>query len=388
MMKLTTLEETSDLITDGTHGSPKRTGNSTGIPLLSAKNVFDGEIRWDNFDLVPPSELDEFQKRACLKKGDVLMTCVGTIGRAAVWLNERPVVFFRSVAIIRPKSILRSEYLEYVIRSPDFQDELRRRTKRSSQGGVYLKDIKSMPIVVPQLAEQDRIVKLLDEADELRKLRAGANRRTADLTPALFHETFGDPIKGNRNWPMVKLEELCTIRRGASPRPIDKFLGGSVPWIKIGDGTKGDNLFIERTEECIITEGKSKSVYLEPGSLIFANCGVSLGFARILKIGGCIHDGWLALEKISLRLDKMFLLKLINFVTDHFRRIAPQGTQPNLNTGMLKNFRIPVPPLALQEDFAHRVTEIHELEARQAASRERLDALFQSMLHRAFRGEL
>src|SRR5438876_806154 len=118
-MKLTTLEEASEFITDGTHGSPKRTEDSNGIPLLSAKNVFDGEVRWDDFDLVPPSELGEFQKRVNLKNGDVLMTCVGTIGRAAVWSNERSAVFFRSVAIIRPKSILRPKYLEYVIRSVD-----------------------------------------------------------------------------------------------------------------------------------------------------------------------------------------------------------------------------------------------------------------------------
>ena len=79
------------------------------------------------------------------------------------------------------------------------------------------------PIPVPPLAEQERIVKLLDEADELRKLRAQADRRTADLIPALFHEMFGDP-EHNRSWPVKPLAELsarshllrtgtCTTRR-------------------------------------------------------------------------------------------------------------------------------------------------------------------------------
>jgi type I restriction enzyme S subunit len=132
----------------------------------------------------------------------------------------------------------------------------------------------------------------------------------------------------------------------------------------------------------------SKSVFLEPGSLIFANCGVSLGFARILRIGGCIHDGWLALEELSPRLDKIFLLKLINMISDRFRRIAPQGTQPNLNTSIMNNFSIPLPPVPLQQDFAQRVSKIRELESRQVASRRRLEELFQSLLYRAFNGEL
>ena len=58
----------------------------------------------------------------------------------------------------------------------------------------FLKQMPSIDIPVPPLAEQERIVKLLDEADELRKLRAQADRRTADLIPALFHEMFGDPL--------------------------------------------------------------------------------------------------------------------------------------------------------------------------------------------------
>jgi type I restriction enzyme S subunit len=62
--------------------------------------------------------------------------------------------------------------------------------------------------------------------------------------------------------------------------------------------------------------------------------------------------------------------------------------QANINSMELKSIQVPVPPINLQRGFAERVTEIRELESKQAASRERLDALFQSMLHRAFRGEL
>jgi type I restriction enzyme S subunit len=71
-----------------------------------------------------------------------------------------------------------------------------------------------------------------------------------------------------------------------------------------------------------------------------------------------------------------------------FRDYVGTATIPHLTGIKLASIRIPVPPLPLQNEFAERVTEIRELEAKQSASRERLDALFQSMLHRAFRGEL
>jgi type I restriction enzyme, S subunit len=129
-------------------------------------------------------------------------------------------------------------------------------------------------------------------------------------------------------------------------------MGGTVPWIKIGDGSKGDGLYLENTHDYVTELGAKKSVFLEPGSLIFANCGVSLGFARILKIGGCIHDGWLAFEQIDKRLNQIFLLRTLNQLTSYFRSLAPDGTQPNLNTGIMSDFQMILPPLFLQEKFA------------------------------------
>lgn len=93
-------------------------------------------------------------------------------------------------------------------------------------------------------------------------------------------------------WKKEKLGNLCDVYRGSSPRPINKYLGGTIPWIKIGDATEGDNVYMHSTKEHIIEEGVKKSRLVKKGSLIFANCGVSLGFARIITFDGCIHDGY------------------------------------------------------------------------------------------------
>ena len=179
-----------------------------------------------------------------------------------------------------------------------------------------------------------------------------------DLIKARFVEMFGDVNINDKNWECEPLGKLCTIVRGGSPRPIEQFLGGDVPWIKIGDATDGDNIYLSSTKEYIIQEGVKKSRLVKSGSLIFANCGVSLGFARIITFDGCIHDGWLAMEDIDERLDKIFLLQALNQMTEHFRAIAPAGTQPNLNTAIMKSYRQVIPPIKLQRDFIRFVEQV------------------------------
>ena len=117
------------------------------------------------------------------------------------------------------------------------------------------------------------------------------------------------------------------------------------------DATENESVYLNSTKEHIIENGVKKSRLVKSGSLIFANCGVSLGFARIITFDGCIHDGWLAMEDIDQKLDKVFLLHTLNQVTEHFRKVAPAGTQPNLNTAIMKSYKQILPPLELQRTF-------------------------------------
>jgi type I restriction enzyme S subunit len=258
----------------------------------------------------------------------------------------------------------------------------------STRGKLTKTAANNIPIALPPLEEQRRIAAILDKADGVRRKRKEAIRLTEELLKSTFLEMFGDPVTNPKGWEKIKLGNLCTIVRGGSPRPINDYLGGSIPWIKIGDATEGDDIYIHKTAEAIKPDGVKKSRYLEPGSLIFANCGVSLGFARILKIAGCIHDGWLAFSDLDKSINQIFLLKLLNSITEHFRAIAPDGTQPNLNTTIMKNFEIPVPPIDLQEKFAVVSHYLTDSIKKNSEMFEQSENLFNSLLQRAFRGEL
>lgn len=199
---------------------------------------------------------------------------------------------------------------------------------------------------------------------------------------------FGDPVTNPMGWEVKKLGELCEVCRGGSPRPIKDYLGGTVPWIKIGDATKGDDVYLLSTREHISKKGTKRSRLVENGSLIFANCGVSLGFARIIKFDGCIHDGWLSFEDIDEKIDKIFLLKLLNCYTEYFRKTAPDGTQPNLNTKIMKAFEVIIPPLDIQIRYRTKLEKMIQQKELLQQSLTKMENNFNSIMQRAFKGEL
>lgn len=247
--------------------------------------------------------------------------------------------------------------------------------------------VENIEIPLPPLETQRHIAAVLDKVSALIALRRQQLDKLDELVKARFVEMFGDINVNDKGWRMQPLGELCTIVRGGSPRPIEKFLGGDVPWIKIGDATDGESIYLHSTKEHIIREGISKSRMVKAGSLIFANCGVSLGFARIITFDGCIHDGWLAMEDIDTRLDKVFLLQALNQMTEHFRKIAPAGTQPNLNTAIMKVYKQIIPPMELQKDFIAFIEQTDKSKLAIQKGMEKLETLKKALMQEFFEGE-
>lgn len=279
-----------------------------------------------------------------------------------------------------PKENVLPEYLYYVTKHM----HLEKYYTGATIPHIYFKDYKNEKFNLDAIEKQQHIVDILKKTENIIESRQQELQKLDDLIRARFVELFGDININDKHWECEPLGELCTIVRGGSPRPIEQYLGGDVPWIKIGDATVGDNIYLSSTKEHIIQEGVKKSRLVKAGSLIFANCGVSLGFARIITFDGCIHDGWLAMEDIDERLDKVFLLQALNQMTEHFRAIAPAGTQPNLNTAIMKVYRQVIPPIELQRDFIRFAEQIDKSKATVQKALDETQLLFDSLMQQYF----
>lgn len=249
--------------------------------------------------------------------------------------------------VVQPKIEMNVHWLYYALNAMN----LGQYATGAAQPGLAVSKLETLSIEIPNISEQNKIAQTLYKVEQLVNFRKQQLAKLDELVKAQFVEMFGDINVNNKKWMTYPLGELCTIVRGGSPRPIERYLGGTIPWIKIGDATTGENIYLNSTKEYIIQEGVKKSRMIKAGSLIFANCGVSLGFARIITFDGCIHDGWLAMEDIDEKLDKIFLLYSLNQMTEYFRKTAPAGTQPNLNTNIMKMHRQIVPPMEMQKAF-------------------------------------
>ena len=158
----------------------------------------------------------------------------------------------------------------------------------------------------------------------------------------------------DNRWKYEKIGDVCTVERGGSPRPIDKFITddeNGINWIKIGDTT--DSMYITETAQKIIPEGMKKSRYVKPGDFLLSN-SMSFGRPYILAIDGCIHDGWLVLRDDKELFDKRFLYYYLSSKTTYekFKSMAVGGVVNNLNSEMVRGVNVPVPNKEEQADIA------------------------------------
>lgn len=373
------------------NGANIRQGNMEGgFPITRIETIANDKFNRDRMGYAGITDISKYEPYI-LEDGDLLMSHINSVqylGRTVLYVREPGETIIHGMNLLRLKArkdIVDPAYVRYCFYGHSFRRQVNSITKKSvNQASFAITDLKKIKIDIPSVLEQKEIVKIMNKVHQVMELRENELFELNNLIKARFVEMFGDININDKNWNCEPLGDLCTIVRGGSPRPIEQFLGGDVPWIKIGDATDGDNIYLSLTKEHIIQEGVKKSRLVKSGSLIFANCGVSLGFARIITFDGCIHDGWLAMEDIDERLDKVFLLQVLNQMTEHFRAIAPAGTQPNLNTTIMKAYKQVIPPIELQRDFIRFAEQVNESKVAVQKALDETQKLFDSLMQQYF----
>ena len=304
----------------------------------------------DKTDLIDKDGLDRIQQRSKLTVGDILFSGTGTIGRTAL-VGSEPLDWNikEGVYAITPNSmVVDSRFLIYILHSSSVVNRIRVFAEGSTVASISMSKLRGIRIPVPPLEVQREIVRVLDTFTDLE----------ADLEAELEarHKQYeyyaGELLSAGPNVPRVKLGDVATVVRGASPRPIQRFLTedpDGVPWIKIGD-VPATGKYITSTRQRIAIEGAERSRRVMPGDFVLSN-SMSFGRPYISKIEGYIHDGWLAISGFeeSYLSDYLYYLLRSEQVQVEFRRRAGAGTVKNLNSEIVRSVEISLPPRATQE---------------------------------------
>lgn len=159
------------------------------------------------------------------------------------------------------------------------------------------------------------------------------------------------------NWKKVRLGEICTIRRGSSPRPIVDYMASQgMPWVKISDATESKTRYINKTNEFIKHEGVGRSVIVNEGDLILSNSGTA-GLPKFMGIRACIHDGWQVFSNL-IGIDKEFLYYTLLNIRAKLLHNAYDSTMKNLTLDMVRDAEIMLPTIDEQKAIASILSSV------------------------------
>jgi type I restriction enzyme S subunit len=356
-------------------------------------------VRWFGFDLSDVLEmrfLPEEAAKYTAVKGDVLICEGGYPGRAAIWEQDEPIYFQKALHRVRFYERERSKWFLYYLYARDVDGTLKNHFNGAGIQHFTGEALAQFEVPVPPLPELKRIVGILDEAFG-GIATAKANAEKGLLNTRAILESYLQVVLTRRGpgWVEKTLGDVCTIARGGSPRPIQRFLTTApdgLNWIKIGDATASGK-YIYKTEEKIIAEGARRSRIVHDGDFLLSN-SMSFGRPYIMRTTGCIHDGWLVLTDYASRLDQDYLYYVLGsqFVFLQFDRLAAGSTVRNLNIELASGVSILIPPLKEQREIAQQLEKIsietQRLESIYQRKLDALEALKQSLLHQAFAGKL
>jgi restriction endonuclease S subunit len=261
-------------------------------------------------------------------------------------------------ALVPNPRLLDSDFLAYLLESHQ-RLLLSNYVKRGATvHSLQVDKLRKMPIPLPPLSEQRRIVEILDQADALRKKRAEADAKAARILPALFYEMFGDPATNPKGWPIRHFESICDSRLGKMLDAKQQTGQHQRPYLRDAN-VYWDHLELDSILEMDFDEADRDEFRLEKGDVLICEGG---------EVGRCaIWDDDLPecyFQKALHRARPMEGTATSEFVLYLLRELAQNGslmdavskmTFAHLTGVKLKALRIPVPPVSLQEKFSSRV---------------------------------
>lgn len=387
----------SKVLTDAKSGFACGEDPSDGVFQFRMNNItIEGNLNFSKMRRVPRSSrnLDSF----LVEPGDVLFNATNSpelVGKTAFFSgSNEPAVFSNHFLRLRPDSKrldgrFLARWLQLQFQRRVFQGMCRQWVNQATVGRDALLAL-SLPL--PSLEEQGRIAEVLDRAEELRSKRREAIAQLDTLTQSIFLEMFGDPVRNPKGIKVVRLSEITTrITDGVHQKP--NYTENGVPFISVKNITTGslkfeDCKFISLDDHLKFTK-RCKAERLD---ILYTKVGATYGRPALVDTD---HEFSLYVSVCLIKpdrklIDPFFLNAALGTTavkSQADRKIKGIGV-PDLHLDQIQNFLIPLPSIKDQQEFARCVEAVEKLKAAHRASLSELDALFASLQHRAFRGEL
>ena len=329
-----------------------------------------------------------FKEDFILEKGDIITPlteqAIGLLGSTARIPESGKYIQSQDIAKIDcNESLLDKDFAFYLISSACVKQQLSAAAQQTKIRHTSPDKIKECTVWIPSLDIQKRIGRILTDIDNKIAINRQINDNLEAMAKQLYDYWFvqfdfpneeGKPYKSSggamvwneklkreipQGWDNSMLQSICTIKRGASPRPIDDFMDEShkgMPWVKISDATNSNSPFMTNIKEHIILDGVPKSVKVIPNTLIVSNSATP-GIPKFIQIEACVHDGWLVLTDYQ-EIYKYYLYYVIKMIRHNLLHIASGSIFKNLKTDYLKEFICITPSTEILSKYHNLVKPI------------------------------
>ncbi|MGA9383302.1 MAG: restriction endonuclease subunit S [Phormidium sp.] len=388
-------------ISDGNYSSKYPRADefvSMGIPFIRANNLVNKTISPKDMYFIT-QEKHNLLLKGHIKTNDILITTRGNLGTTALVpesyndanINAQIVLLRANPQTIDPK------FLVWCFDTKEVQSQIEQLQTGTALKQLPVSKVLEIRIPLPPIAQQRRIAEILDRADAVRRKRREAIELTEELLRSAFLEMFSDPVTNPKGWEITTLANLLTdIESGWSPE-CDSRQAKSEEWgvLKLGAVTWGH--FDPTQNKALLPDTSPRpALEVKVGDLLVARKNTY----ELVGASAFVHStrSKLMLPDLIFRLhltkeiDPVYLWQVLSQKTIRLKlsKLASgtSGSMPNISKARLRTLLLPLPPLEIQIRYREIVNQIWKQQEQQKNSFLVTSDLFNSLLQRAFRGEL
>ncbi|MDS4025380.1 MAG: restriction endonuclease subunit S [Candidatus Contendobacter sp.] len=354
-----------------------------GIPLIRIRDLLNTSTE--------TNYRGEFRKDFIVESGDYLIGMDGNF-RCYRWQGPIALLNQRVCRLRNFKPDVDPEYIYHGIQKK-LQD-IEAATPFATVKHISARQIQNIELPFPSLDQQHRIADILSRAEGIVRLRREAQKKAQELIPALFLDMFGDPATNPKGWPVATIGEVIeSTDYGSSKKASGDNIG--LPLIRMGNVDYTGYLDLSDLKYVDLLPEEVEQYRLYKGDVLFnrTNSKELVGKTGLWN-GSCeavAASYFIRMRVIINRLNPFYLWAFMN--TAHMKRVlfeTARGAigQANINARELRSFRIGIPLLALQNTFEQHCRDVFSIQSQQSIALEKAEATFQSLLHRAFAGQL
>lgn len=362
-----------------------------GIKLLNVRNLVNGELYLDNTERhVSEEEVFEKYEHFLLNPDEIVMASSGvTWGKTALVRSEHlPLMLNTSTIRFRSLDcqVLDQSYLLLFLNSELFTKQIERLITGSAQPNFGPSHLMLVKLLLPPLETQQKIVSILEKAEETKKLRIQADEFTQELLQGVFLEMFGDLEINPKGWVVKGFDYFAKIDTKMTK---DFTIFENKPHIGIENIEKDTGNLINYKEVGTQNLTSGKYIFTE-NHIIYSKIRPNLNKVALPDFDGlCSADAYPLLVNKN-HTNRHFFAHILRskYFLDNMLKLSDRTNIPKVNKDQLRSFECICPPIELQNKFAEIAEQVGKTKQSQQQSSLEINTLFDALMQKAFMGEL